>query len=491
MKQLSSPLALWVILAASVLQQMLGHLNGDVSWLITACERLLEGGIAYVDVLETNPPAAWLIYMPAVWLARLWGVAPEAVVAGAMFLFGLVVLHLCKALLPFDGEKCQVFLNGLAALIFFMPGFSFAEREHVAVMAALPIICLWSLPSSSKITWSLRFVSACPAALTIIIKPHFALVIGLPLLWRAFVMRRWHMLFGFEPLLIAALVLCYVAFIIFRYPAFFDVMPALVETYVPIRAPLKEVLTGGWFLAHLGLAALILWSLWRKSVPLLVVQLLLGSFGFQIAYLLQMKGWTNHGLPGVTLVAASALVVALPYWERWRALDSDEIAKRVVTMGVLPVGFYLMILFGAGLQFTGFEPHEGLARAIRQIHPQAPRLMSLTGALDVGHPATRAAGGKWVARPHSTWMAVYARILLYLHAREAAHRARLLAYIERDVAIFVEDVERQRPDLILIDEDGYTEELMLHPAIRAVLQPYEPRGYAAGITIWGRSDQRG
>ena len=47
-----------------------------------------------------------------------------------------------------------------------------------------------------------------------------------------------------------------------------------------------------------------------------------------------------------------------------------------------------------------------------------------------------------------------------------------------------------KPDLILIDDDGYTEELMIHPKIRAVMQPYEPIGHASGITIWGRSRAR-
>ena len=116
--------------------------------------------------------------------------------------------------------------------------------------------------------------------------------------------------------------------------------------------------------------------------------------------------------------------------------------------------------------------------------------MSLTSALDVGHPVTRAVGARWVGRAHSSWMAIYARILIYKTAPEPQLRQRLEAYIERDIAIFVEDVTDAKPDLILIDDDGYTEELMIHPKIRAVMQPYEPIGHASGITIWGRSRAR-
>jgi hypothetical protein len=46
-----------------------GEINGDTSWLITVVERLRAGQRAYVDVMETNPPMAFLIYWPAVALA--------------------------------------------------------------------------------------------------------------------------------------------------------------------------------------------------------------------------------------------------------------------------------------------------------------------------------------------------------------------------------------------------------------------------------------
>lgn len=489
MAHLASTRLVWFILAASVLQQSLGHLNGDVSWLITVCERLLDGGTAYVDVLETNPPASWLIYMPAVSLAQLIAVAPEPIVAASIFAFGVLSLHLCSKLVALPPTERQLFLNALAALIFFMPGFSFAEREHVAVMAALPILCLWSLPSHQRVDIALRLATAVLASLTIIIKPHFALVIGLPLLWRAVVLRRWLLLVSREPLVIAACVLAYVALVIWRYRDLFDALPMLLETYVPIRAPIQDVLTSGWFVTHLCLAVLVLLHAMRRRLPLLVWQLFWGSLGFQFAYLMQMKGWTNHGLPGVTLVAASAFLLILPHLTRMVAGEQSAALRRVVLMGVMPAGLFIMLLFGATLQFGGFEPYPGLSQAVRAAHPK-PTIMSLTSALDVGHPVTRAVGARWVGRAHSSWMAIYARILIYKTAPEPQLRQRLEAYIERDIAIFVEDVTDAKPDLILIDDDGYTEELMIHPKIRAVMQPYEPIGHASGITIWGRSRAR-
>jgi hypothetical protein len=70
--------ASWLVPIAVVVIAILCRLhsleNADVSWLLTAAERLLDGRR---DFIEYNPPGAVLTYVPAVWLARLFGVAPE------------------------------------------------------------------------------------------------------------------------------------------------------------------------------------------------------------------------------------------------------------------------------------------------------------------------------------------------------------------------------------------------------------------------------
>src|SRR5436305_4316156 len=68
-----------VLAAAAILQQVFGHVNTDNSWLITLCERVLNGATPYVDFIEVNPPASILLYLPWVALARAIGVRPELV----------------------------------------------------------------------------------------------------------------------------------------------------------------------------------------------------------------------------------------------------------------------------------------------------------------------------------------------------------------------------------------------------------------------------
>ena len=66
---------------AALIQSFFIPLDCDVSWLITVNEKLLAGQRAYVDFIEVNPPASIWLYTPAVWIAHLLRLRPEAVVA--------------------------------------------------------------------------------------------------------------------------------------------------------------------------------------------------------------------------------------------------------------------------------------------------------------------------------------------------------------------------------------------------------------------------
>src|ERR1700691_970071 len=74
------------IIALAVLQQAVGHLNGDDSWFLTFAEKYRDGFVPYVDISDPNPPAAFLAYMPAVLLGKVFGASAELVLAILTFL---------------------------------------------------------------------------------------------------------------------------------------------------------------------------------------------------------------------------------------------------------------------------------------------------------------------------------------------------------------------------------------------------------------------
>src|SRR5476649_2046398 len=77
------PAAAVVFLAA--IDRSVSWLNCDVSWLLTLGEQVLAGARPYIDFNETNPPACFLIYMPAILIAQTIGVTPECVVTAMVF----------------------------------------------------------------------------------------------------------------------------------------------------------------------------------------------------------------------------------------------------------------------------------------------------------------------------------------------------------------------------------------------------------------------
>ena len=126
------------IVALAMTQQMLGHQNCDNTWLYTAAERFVEGARPYVDFIETNPPASFLIYLPGVGLARLTGLPVEFVVCACVFVFGLGVILFTGSILRrahlLKPDDTGLLLNLAVFSFLFVAGLSFAEREHLAAI---------------------------------------------------------------------------------------------------------------------------------------------------------------------------------------------------------------------------------------------------------------------------------------------------------------------------------------------------------------------
>jgi hypothetical protein len=160
--------------------------------------------------------------------------------------------------------------------------------------------------------------------------------------------------------------------------------------------------------------------------------------------------------------------------------------RRAVLFGFFPALIGAPILFGAMLQFTDWEEHRGLLPAVQRLAPAQPRMMSITGQLDVGFPVVRRAGGVWVGRSHSLWLAIASMTLIDAGVGDEVYRGRLATYVDLDARSFREDVMAGRPDVILIDDDPRTTKAMAHPDIAGALVDYAPRETVGDITLWMR-----
>src|SRR6266516_5274638 len=156
----------------------------DVSWLITMCERILDGEKAYVDIFETTPPVPMLLYMPNVILARLTGVTPEMATFASAYAAAVASLALSARILPNyvtgKGSRWLVLLPAAVVLLVFAND-AFAQREYFAATLALPMLSVF-VRHAHEHEWPPlmdRILAAILAGLTIAIKPPLFALPGL------------------------------------------------------------------------------------------------------------------------------------------------------------------------------------------------------------------------------------------------------------------------------------------------------------------------
>ncbi len=477
----------------AILQQCLGHHNADNSWLFTVCERMLDGAQPYVELIETNPPASFLIYLPAALLARMAHVRLEFMASACVFVSAALSLWFSCNILRRAGlwrrDEAGVVCNAAIFAFLLLPGFSFAEREHIAAIAVLPALAIYSVRAEGGAP---RFGDALFAGLlagvAISLKPHFALALGLPLLWLAWRRRSLASVMGAENLAAAAVGLAYVGVVLALFPHFFDVLPSILDTYVPIREPLRILLLHPWFLAHAGLliAAGYAASASRigSRIDARVVILASASLGFAAAFLVQGKGWVNHGLPGVELALMALVIACAPMISALANGVPNEASLRLrplVFYGLAPVMLGLSILFGSVLQFSQKREYPGLIEAVQQVAPPHPKVIALSGDLDVGHPLVRAVDGVWVGQAHSLWLMLCAQLII-----DSGRGAdpRFAAYVERDGRMFAENVRQRHPDVILVSKGERVDLMMRQRDVADVMQTYMPSAFVEEVTVW-------
>jgi hypothetical protein len=143
-------------------------------------------------------------------------------------------------------------------------------------------------------------------------------------------------------------------------------------------------------------------------------------------------------------------------------------------------------LFGTTQAFGNSEEYPGLAQAVRRVAPPHPKIIALAGELDVGHPLVRRLGGTWVGRQNSLWVSWGVRYLLSQGPITSAALLTLTDRLRADEHMFAEDVERGRPDVLLVESPQFAVWALTQPPLRGVLSAYRWADNAGPVGIWVR-----
>jgi hypothetical protein len=478
-------------LAAVVIQLRLGVYTDEL-WLMLLCDRLLDGQVAYRDFIENSPPAAILLYMPPVALARLLGVAREPVLLAYVVAVIGLSFAFCWRILASAGCSAKVgspgAIVGLAALLL-LPDYEFGQRDHIAVALAMPLLTALGIRACGGVNAPRAAIGAgALAGLVCAIRPHYALAFALAFAfvgWR----RGFRSLLGFGEVFGAgasALALAGASYLFF--PHYFDTaLPIALAVYVADRHSMPYLLlkpaAASW--ALLGAAFLLQWRRAREN-PFAIVAAL-ASAGAMASYVIQAKGFPYHAYFAVAAMLAAVaiaggaefrrpilpLVAALAFFCAWYAdFGGDaagalriELVAALVAILALAVPYSLasiaapLCAAAAGLAFAlalaGFH-YEWRATPIFLDEARAlvahPKVAAISDIGEVAHPLVSRLGGRWMQSVVSLVISHGADQVLERDAPDAATRERLERYKALDRDLFFRDVAREPPDIVIVNE---------------------------------------
>lgn len=482
----SGPAALLIVLVA-VVQQSLAHANADNSWLITVAEQVSRGAIAYSDIQESNPPLAFLVYMPAVLLSRFIGFRPEAWTVVEILALLAAVMALSARILRTGGAltavEAPLWRNAALFVFLIAPQFGFAEREHFAALFCLPVVAAAiARASGGAVGLGPAIAAGLCASLAVGLKPYFAVGIVTAALALVVVRRAPRLLFAPEFLVGVAGYLAYLGLVALYFPRFYsDMMPLGFEVYAPARLGLAAMLAMPSFLGHALLLAALVYTGQRIGFGARAPVLMAVAAGFLLIFVYQGKGWFNHAYPATVFAMFATLAL-------WRDRIKADGAAAFARYCVLPVFVCAPVFAAPVMAMPGAEEYPGLVAAIRTHAPLHPRLAALAEQLDIGHPAVRLVDGAWVGRRNAIWVNNCVQHILETTKVDPARRARLEEFARQDRILFAEDVASGRPDVILVESATLRAWAGKQPELAHVLDGFRKAATASEVEVWVRAN---
>jgi len=424
------------VVALAIMIRLFAPLDPNIDWLVSVCRRLIEGASLYRDIIETNPPMAVWIYLPAAFVEHITGWAAEPVFT-VMVLAGGVASATVFA--KWASPASRWLLPVVLFVVLVAPLSAFGEREHVALILTLPIIGLAMRRARGEVpAWWGIIAAGVLAALAPMIKPHFALAVVAVYMWLAISERRVMRLLSPEAVIAGGLAVIYAICITLFLPAYSDhILPLLFDVYGPMRRPIGVFLRSTNVIASAAAVAVLFIALRGRKIPSDVAILLAGAGGFFAAFVMQGRGWPYHAWPAIALLLLST-AFAIGRADRGRS-------HLYAVAAALAAGLNL-------LTYIGFVAGSTLAAPIRAA-VEKPTIMAISADLTPGHPITTQVHGIWAGTYSSRWITINAHKLLGRKA-DARTQARLSERLREDRRVTNADLAR-RPDIVLVGIGGY------------------------------------
>jgi hypothetical protein len=319
-----------------------------------------------------------------------------------------------------------------AGVYLWLPRDAFAQREHFAIMLAVPMAMgfaarAWGAPPA----WPLALAAGLCAGVALSIKPPFGLALVGPALVAVAHLRSLRPLFTVETFTTGGVLAAYVASALVFAPAFFEVvLPVVTDVYLA-----RWEFRPAFYLALWAPAVLLLAPSLRGGDSLRLPHgiLVLVALGFVVVFAAQGKNWLYHAFP-----ATAALVAALA-------------AVACVMRGARRIAAATGALACAGVYAAAAAPVAVEIEEVMAALPSIGRPLKVLTILEdhaAVEPAIRAAGAQSVGRLLTTWPIEYVGILP--KSQDAETEAKRREIQQWGARVFREDLVRLQPDVLII-----------------------------------------
>lgn len=471
-----------VIAAASALLRLTDVPNTDVTWLLACAQWWLDGKRIGVDILETNPPGSVLIYIPGALAGKFSGLDAHSINIALTVLCAaaLSVWSATRIARALDRPHLAGMMTaGFAIILLVSPYNNLAQREHIGVLALLVWLTLAATPAQPA-SVAMKLLAGAGLTIAAMAKPHLLLVPALVQIATMAATRSWAGLFSAQNISGAVGVSAYAVSVPVLFPEYFsEVLPRVVDTYLPVRIPLLAIMIRPAFLLALAMTGLALIAAMRGGAASAGRVFLIAALGACLADIAQAKGFNYHALPFFALAGLAAVINMTASWR------PPQPAPRI-SMFL----FALLSAFAVGAFTAPLRPQIAAVAVELSRLKTPPRVLALGGNLTTSYPAVHMTKATWVQRPPFLYLAIGAE--RQRRTGVTPQRSEALArYDELERRMLAQDIRQGRPDVILLQltpEIDWLAWARRDSELASLLEAFAPGPKAGGVLLLIRRD---
>jgi len=275
----------------------------DCAFYLDEAERILNGNILYVDMLEFNPPIAAYFSIPPVWIARYFSLSAPTLFISYIILIIILSIYFCYKLINMIFHDINESLPILFSLIFLTlvwPLTVFGQREHIVLILTTPyILSAINRALDNQLDKTLSLAVGVLAGIGLSFKPYFLCIWIFIECYLIILKHKKDSLLWIGNIAIISVTALYYIYIAVFHINYFAMVSLALQTYHGFNVPFLEIIfdyrTLPWFISLL----IIIFMSFSQSDKIVLRIIFIASTAFYVTVIFQKKGWPNHFYPGL------------------------------------------------------------------------------------------------------------------------------------------------------------------------------------------------